>query len=918
MKLKSEYINPEHKKALEELERYLSDIAGKPVEAVEVESEEDIFEVEVWNIFKFLLSKRGEVIGLSICKFGNKLTSVPELILAFKYTLKFLSLSYNRLSNLAHLKDLVNLQELDLAVNEVNNISQLRELKDLRTLWLSKNKIRDLSPLMELVELQWLNVSYNQISDIGPLRNLKEIWFCILQNNQIKYLPYWVADREVFYEINLFGHPLEDNPLETPPWEVVKQGMEAVRRWFEIDKKYGFEKFSYAKILIVGPGEAGKTSLLKKLQNPEFKPEPYLLETTHGINVDFKEYDINKKELKKIYLSLWDFGGQHIQASLHHYFFSSDALYILVSPARKDDYQLSYWFGVINHFGGENPKVLVLFNQKSPNDIIDADNALKRYKDTYKHFDIDHIVLDLKIDPGDDDWEMFQLKLRKKILSLPTIGKLGLKPWMQVMERLAQLPDNYITKQEFEKIFKEFAPDLDKEYTDDLLQYLNAIGYLIAYPKAKENLLRDFVFIKPSWLIEALYMPLKLYKDYARKRSGVIEINLLRQKWQELGYSDEEIDLFVDLIQDKYFKFAFGLTDKDFLFPAFIPKDVPDFDWQSIEKPEQIMILDFGNFLPESLITRFTVHFNSLIAKDKNGKLLVANKAVVLQYPDGSLAYVVASLEENKIIVKVKTIGEDKRSDIRNKFQELYSECSVKKQFKTLIPCYCDQCQANLKVGKIDEVEFFDYDTVLSAFSKGDVKDKCRLSRQEINLVKLVYGFDFPLSQEPQNITLQYNQFGDNNINSKVYKTNIYGNNNTAVVGNEAQNISINIEEIIPSIVQDELPGKYYRELKETLELFRTETAINLEQLGKDFVELIFDVEAQITDDIKQAILSSAQQARDEKSPLIKFGISLSILKVLETFGIIPPGLAEILEGVNLSASSDAKLKLKQLFRYKT
>lgn len=61
---------------------------------------------------------------------------------------------------------------------------------------------------------------------------------------------------------------LYNNPITTPPLEIVKQGNEAVLAYFdsiEQSEKEGKEVqgLNELKLLLVGEGAAGKTSLLK-------------------------------------------------------------------------------------------------------------------------------------------------------------------------------------------------------------------------------------------------------------------------------------------------------------------------------------------------------------------------------------------------------------------------------------------------------------------------------------------------------------------------------------------------------------------------------------------------------------------------------------------------------------------------------
>lgn len=94
---------------------------------------------------------------------------------------------------------------------------------------LDKNEGFDLSLLQGLSHLSVLIIISSSLSDVSPLASLNALTFLEISKNRIKHLPKWVCDfsRDIKWEIWGYGSPglyLEDNPLETPPIEVVKEG----------------------------------------------------------------------------------------------------------------------------------------------------------------------------------------------------------------------------------------------------------------------------------------------------------------------------------------------------------------------------------------------------------------------------------------------------------------------------------------------------------------------------------------------------------------------------------------------------------------------------------------------------------------------------------------------------------------------
>ncbi len=65
------------------------------------------------------------------------------------------------------------------------------------------------------------------------------------------------------------GLYVADCPLTNPPPEIVKQGNDAILNYFRERAVGGVDHLYEAKMLILGEGGAGKTSLLRRLYQPD-------------------------------------------------------------------------------------------------------------------------------------------------------------------------------------------------------------------------------------------------------------------------------------------------------------------------------------------------------------------------------------------------------------------------------------------------------------------------------------------------------------------------------------------------------------------------------------------------------------------------------------------------------------------------
>jgi GTPase SAR1 family protein len=84
------------------------------------------------------------------------------------------------------------------------------------------------------------------------------------------------------------------------------------------------------RLMIVGPGEAGKTTLVQRLLDNTFSPNQFSM--TDGVSM--KEWN----PTSEMNLTLWDFGGQQVYLNTHTMFFADKSLYLLVwNPRTRTD-----------------------------------------------------------------------------------------------------------------------------------------------------------------------------------------------------------------------------------------------------------------------------------------------------------------------------------------------------------------------------------------------------------------------------------------------------------------------------------------------------------------------------------------------------------------------------------------------------
>ncbi len=564
---------------------------------------------------------------------SNQITEIS--VLKELKNLTQLYLRNNKIADISDLKDLKRLTQLYLSGNKIADISDLKDLKRLTQLYLRNNQIVDISVLNELKRLTQLDLWNNQIVDISVLNELKNLTMLDLGNNQITQLPFEIVYRGIGIKWrDYLGIILENNPLESPPIEIVKKGREAVIDYF---KSLEGEKqaLNEVKVLLVGDGGAGKTSLVKQLLSENFDVHE---SQTHGINIR----DWNVEEANKcINVHLWDFGGQEIMHATHQFFLSKRSLYILVLDGRKDE-KTEYWLKHIESFGGDSP-ILVVINKIDENPSFDVNRRFLQEK--YVGIQNFYRVSCAKREGING----FAEGLSKALADVELIQTTWATSWFNVKTQLENMTDYFISYEQYEEMCAK-EDITEKSAQNTLVDFLNDLGVILHF---KDFELLDTHVLEPKWVTEAVYKIINSKR--LAECNGVLRLDLLgellkKEKETDYSYLHDKYRYIIDLM--KKFELCYEIDKETVLLPDLLEVQEPEFGFDYVGALK--FVIDY-DFLPKSVMPRFIVKMN----KDIKNELRWRTGVVLENKAFRSTAVVKADERDEKIYIYVD--GEQKR-----------------------------------------------------------------------------------------------------------------------------------------------------------------------------------------------------------------------------------------------------------------
>jgi internalin A len=484
------------------------------------------------------------------------------------------------------------LEHIEMLVLESNRLRELPswigELRNLRLLLLGHNRPGIVLPdvIGELSELSWLSLSDLGLEEVpiwvGALRKLQ---FLDLSENDLRSLPSFLR-RCPLRELSVHGNAelaIPDEVVQTKDPRKILDFASRVRH-------AASPRLNEFKLILVGRGGVGKTSLVHRLVQNKYKK----FGRTPGIKIEKWPMQIDGEE---VIAHAWDFGGQEIMHGTHRFFMTERALYLALITGREgtEDHDADYWLSMIRSFAGPDAPIIVLLH-KWDDYRFEVNRELLREK-----HGANLVFLETDSETG-KNIEALRETICEHAAKLPGLKAMWPAEWRSIKDELPDEKKSWLSY----AAFCDFCAKRGVQKSEDqdaLADTLHILGSMLCFRKDEQ--LRNFGVLNPQWVTRGIYQMLNAatLRDAGGKFSISDFGTVLKRK-------DYPVDLHPYLLAlMRKFRLCHPLDDnnKAHLIPELLTKEEPKLDAEFPPRETLGFVYRYDSVLPEGLLPRFIV-----------------------------------------------------------------------------------------------------------------------------------------------------------------------------------------------------------------------------------------------------------------------------------------------------------------------
>lgn len=531
----------------------------------------------------------------------NECTFSELLVPSGMTALQALNVRFGKLKRLVMEEDCPVLEVLDLRDNQLSKLKLPANLPKLWYLNVNKNRLAQLELPAPLPELTTLDIRNNQLEQLESLH--------LLQHHNLDALY-------------IYGNPWKLNQALLPE-SGDKNSIGAIKAFLEELEKDKRKNIQFindrVKIILVGNGRVGKTTLYRRLRNlPLNQKEPY----THGLSIGVLEEKAFISGVKTDTLngSVWDFGGQEIFYATHQFFLTEGALYILCWTAEEFVKQyrdqteeerpfdgiwreIDYWLENIRLQGKDSPVLLVQTHCDKGNLPIPR-TVEEKYTSDAIRFSAEEAYRSTVED--------LRREMARKINeAIPDFGQPFASSYDKLIDAIAERKqqDPFISLDAFKQLAS--APPIEINNIESALDFLRRSGVVVYFQE--NDRLKEVVYINPNWLTETVY---KSFKNELLETEGRFDQTYLAKVLPEPAYSALDRERFIELLLQFDLVFREKLNNTftgDYVAPQYLPDNLrptaKTFFNKVFRTQELRFVYRFSRFLPDNVMVNFLSQF---------------------------------------------------------------------------------------------------------------------------------------------------------------------------------------------------------------------------------------------------------------------------------------------------------------------
>lgn len=647
--------------------------------------------------------------------YANGTITLPDCLAALRRLEELTVGGGNTLKNLGVLGKLRSLRGLHLGgLANAEVPDSLRGASHLRELFLGNTRLGSLPDWAgDWTGLETLELERTALTTLPPtfskLTNLRKL---DLGYNNFTTLPPALLALDKLERLHLEGNPLPDLPKELIASNDAQRILAIYRRTREPAETRPLRE---VKVLVVGQGEVGKTSLIRQLLGEPHDPGE---RKTEGIVR--RQLPMECKSKGSVKLNVWDFGGQEIMHSTHQFFLTARSVYLLVLDSRQDERasRVEYWLRLIESFGGDSPVIVVCNKYDEQRMNLAWDTLQKKFPQikAYVREVSCQGNAQKRIAPGHGIGDVKAAIAAVIDKHVEQVDRPFRNEWFELKEALEGDARSFLTYEQYEALCVE--KKVEGQDRAALLGYLNDLGVMLYF--GDSPLMKDKHVLQPDWVTAAIYRALndnELGKNHGKLSR--VDLRRILASVKEHNYPPGHEEFIVEMM--KKFQLCFPFDEGDtVLMPDLLQKDAPALWFE----PGALAFQYRYPVLPGSVVSRFIVRQHVLVPKH-----CYWLTGVVLER-EGNRARIVADLEDGHIDIRIDGSAEGRRrllAIIRAEFESIHATFPNRLNATEWVPV------------PFYEEELLEYETLLKAESEGETTFYTK-SRGKVPLRELLGG----------------------------------------------------------------------------------------------------------------------------------------------------------------------------------